>query len=129
MVEATVTLARLVPSNKTAFADFIDCLYWIFYEGAGKDKLRYLVVNGGSLVEGDCDVIWAIKTFRNKWLRHDPDHGDSAKIRSSYKTLREILQHFGFPRLPDNARDYKRLQMCLVNALIDFMETLKVRLS
>ncbi len=129
MIEATVDLVALVPSNKSAFADFIDCLYWLFYEAAGRDNLRYLQSNGGPCSEADCDVIWAIKTFRNKWYRHDPDHGDVTGIKRSYRTLGETLRHFGFRQLPVNASDYRRLHLVLVNELIHFLEKLRDALA
>lgn len=70
-------------------------------------------------------MIWAIKTFRNKWYRHDPDHGDATSIKKSYRTLRETLQRFGFAHLPGNAGDYRRFHLLLVNELIRFLEKLR----
>jgi hypothetical protein len=125
MIEATVDLVALVPSNKAAFADFIDCLYWLFYEAAGRDNLRYLTSNGGPCSDVDCEVIWSIRAFRNKWYRHDPDHGEPTGVRRSYKTLKEALQRFGFTQLPVNAGDYRRLHLALVIELIQFLEQLR----
>ena len=129
MIEAMLDLVALVPSNRAAFADFIDCVYWLFYEGAGKDNLRYLSANGGPYSEKDCEVIWAIKTFRNKWYRHDPDHGEATSVKRSYRALREALERFGFAHLPGNAGDYRQLHMLLVNELVRFLEGLRDRLT
>lgn len=125
MFEAAMDLVGLVPMNKSAFADFIDRLYWLFYEGAGKDKLRYLSENGGPYSKNDCEVIWAIKVLRNKWYRHDPDHGDASDIRRSYRTLQETLERFGFKHLPHNAADYRQLHSLLINELVQFLTKLR----
>jgi hypothetical protein len=74
-------------------------------------------------------VIWAVKTFRNKWYRHDPDHGDATGIRRSYRTLKETLQRFGFSQLPANAEDYRRLQLLLVDEFVHFLEKLRDALA
>lgn len=129
MPAAYADLPGLVPSNQASFADFIDRLYWVFYEGAGKDSLRYLSGQGGPFDETDCEVIWAIKTLRNKWYRHDPDHGSPSEIRRSYRTLKATLQRFGFERFPDSAKDYRRIHVMLVNELIQFLRKLRDRLG
>ena len=123
--EASVDLVDLVPTNKSAFGDFIDCIYLVFYEGAGKDKLRYLSSNGGSLSDNDCGIVWAIKILRNKWYRHDPDHGDTTSVNRSYRSLKETLQRFGFPNLPCNAGDYRRLHSLLTDELVRLLEKLR----
>lgn len=49
LLEAFADLPWLIANDKRTFADFIDCLYFIFYEGAGTDKLRFLSDHGGVL--------------------------------------------------------------------------------
>ena len=128
MLEAFTDLFGLVPTNKIEFGKFIDCLYWLFFEAAGADNLRYLSNNGGPLTESDCDLIWAIKTFRNKWYRHDPDHGNVTGVRKSYRSLSEALKRFGFAQIPCNANQYRRFHRALVRELIAFLEQLRGKL-
>jgi hypothetical protein len=126
---AFAELPGIVTSNQTSFADFIDRLFWVFYEGAGRDSLRFLTKNGGPLDDADCDAIWAIKTLRNKWYRHDPDHGSPADIRSSYKALSKTLHRFGLKTLPDSAKDYRRIHIQLIEDLVLFLQKLRDRLA
>ena len=77
-------LSWITASDRLRFGDVIDCLYFIFYEGAGKDNLRFLDKHGGPLTDADCDLIWCIKHLRNKWLRHDADHGKEKENQKSW---------------------------------------------
>ncbi|MBU4307199.1 MAG: hypothetical protein KKB32_05125 [Acidobacteria bacterium] len=83
-------LPWISPTDQSGFAEMVDCLYFIFYEGAGKDNLRFLEKNGGPLTDADCDLIWCIKHLRNKWLRHDADHGEKKDIQKSWAELARI---------------------------------------
>ncbi len=74
-------------TDRFRFGDFVDCLYFTFYEGAGTDKLRFLDKHGGPLTNADCDLIWCIKHLRNKWSRHDPDRGKEKEIQKSWAEL------------------------------------------
>ena len=83
LLEVYSYLPWISATDKWRFGDVVDCLYFIFYEGAGKDNLRFLDKHGGPLTEDDCDLIWCIKHLRNKWSRHDADHGKEKEIRKS----------------------------------------------
>lgn len=75
-VEAIVTLSRINSGDEHSLGDLIDALYLLVYEGAGKDKLRFLCDFGGPLKSQDCEFVWHLKHLRNKWLRHDIEHGN-----------------------------------------------------
>lgn len=128
-VEATTDIIWLLPQDKRTFADFIDCLYYIFYEGAGKDNLRYLKVNGGVLEDNDCGFIWCIKALRNKWLRHDPEHGSSSEIRRVREATLEQFQRLGLRQFPRLAKEFRYLHQKLLEEAYDFMKKLFERIS
>lgn len=123
-IEAVSDFVWLLPTDRRAFADFIDCLYFIFYEGAGQNNLRYLQDKGGVLTKNDCSFIWCVKIFRNKWLRHDPEHGSPADIRYSRQQLLEQFRLLGLSSFPKTARDYRLLHQNLLNEASRFMETI-----
>jgi len=128
-VEATTDIIWILPQDKRTFADFIDCLYYIFYEGAGKDNLRYLKVNGGVLDDNDCGFIWCIKVLRNKWLRHDPEHGSTSEIRRAREAILEQFQRIGLRQFPRSAREFQFLHQKLLEEASDFMKNLFERIS
>jgi hypothetical protein len=94
------------------------------YEGAGKDKLRFLKDHGGPLALEECDVIWSIKTLRNKWLRHDADHGKESDIDKSWKSLDECFRQLGISGFPRSAADYRLLHRTLLAEMTAFLQRL-----
>jgi len=129
MFEAVIDLNGIVPTNKLVFGHFMDCLYWIFYEGAGKDNLRFHTKQGGPLSDDDCAVIWDIKTLRNKLCRHDPEHGDKSSVKRSYRSLSETLARLGLRQVPHNSDHYRMLHRLLIERLVDFLSGLLQKLT
>ena len=112
----------VLPRNKTGFGDAIDCLYFIFYEGAGKDNLRFLDKHGGPLTEADCDFIWCIKHLRNKWSRHDADHGKEKDIRKSWVELAAKFRWLGLAQHPSKPEHFQLLHRRLLELAVEFVE-------
>ena len=122
LLEVYVDLPWLVPEDKRTFADFVDCLYFIFYEGAGKDKLRFLNDYGGVLdASSDCNFIWCIKHLRNKWLRHDADHGKEADIKRSWKDLSAKFNALGLEHAPVTKQHFRHLHRSLLREANAFL--------
>jgi hypothetical protein len=128
-VEAVADMIWLLPHDKCTFADFVDCLYFIFYEGAGRDNLRYLKANGGVLEPEDCNFIWSIKILRNKWLRHDLEHGSPSDIKRSRETLLEQFKLLGLKQFPKSAADYRFLHRKLLEEAHSFLQKVLDKIS
>jgi len=126
LISVTADLPWLLPQDKESFATFVDYLYFIFYEGAGKDKLRFLVTNGGVLNDSDavCNLLWCIKHLRNKWLRHDADHGNEADIKKSWQQLRAKFDWLGLGHHPISEAHFRQLHLSLLIRSVEFLETL-----
>jgi very-short-patch-repair endonuclease len=122
--DAIVDICCVFPNDKVSFGNFIDNLYILFYEGAGDDKLRFLKDDGGVLEENECEFIWCVKHLRNKWLRHDPDHGSEKKIRASRDTLRNAFRGLGLSRYPTGPEDFLYLHSKLVKESRKFLEAI-----
>ncbi len=123
-LEVFADFAWILAGNKRSFGEFIDCVYFLLYEGAGKDNLRYLEKNGGVLKDDDCFLIWTKKHIRNKWLRHDPDHGEERAIRKSWRELSEKFQWLGLDRCPHKGEDFRGLQLRLLQETKSFLNIL-----
>lgn len=128
VMEVFTDLPWLTPQDEKTFAEFIDCLYFILYEGAGKDNLRFLNDHGGPLTRGDCQVVWCIKILRNKWLRHDVDHGKQSDIERSWGDLATHLRWLGLEGYPRSRADFQRLHQRLLEEVRDFLSRLLERL-
>jgi len=121
LLRALVTLPNLIAVSRDLFAQFIDCLYFMVYEGAGKDNLRFLTLIQGPLVE----PVWRIKHFRNLDLRHDVEHGKPRDIEKKQLELgQDYLQLIGVP-IPRTRRDFRNAQL----ALLQQVEALLRRIS
>ena len=131
LIVVTGDIPWILARDRNSFADFVDCLYFIFYEGAGKDKLRFLTdVDGGVLSSNDpeCDLIWCIKHLRNKWTRHDADHGKEGEIRKSWKLLQEKFVWLGLSHYPITEEHFRQLHLQLLNKSVHFLETVANKL-
>ena len=128
LLETFMDFQWLLPKDEQTFGNFIDCLYFIFYEGAGKDKLRFHIDNEGVLDDTDCDFIWCIKHLRNKWLRHDPDHGKETSIKNSWKELSGKLNWLGLPHFPVHEQHFRYLHSRLIKEACFFLQNIVDRL-
>lgn len=122
-------LPWLSPTDRSGFADVVDCLYFIFYEGAGKDNLRFLDRHGGPLTDADCDLIWCIKHLRNKWSRHDADHGKEQDIQKSWTELAAKFRWLGLAEHPTDARHFHQLHYQLLVLAEEFLARILSKLK
>ena len=127
--EALVVLPGLVVRDESSLRDLITHLYILIYEGAGDQKLRFLKDQGGPMEIDECDAIWNLKALRNKWLIHDPEHGDKKGIDRSYRTLAEALNSLGLKTFPRSREEFEDLQTKLLNALLAFHSELERRIA
>lgn len=128
-VEACADVSWIVAEDKQHFGNLIDCLYFIFYEGAGKDNLRYLSKNGGPMTPDEADFVWCLKHLRNKYARHDPDHGKSTDITRSWSDLQQKWVALGLTNAPYRRDDFLAAQRALIRMGRAFMESLLERLA
>ena len=124
LFQVAVELPWIDAAGERGLGDVVDHLYFMLYEGAGKDNLRYLVAHGGPLDDASAEVVFLIKHLRNKWLRHDPEHGDDRSIKKSYEQLRDRLITLGLQGMPRSSADYRRLQRQLLERATAFLRSL-----
>lgn len=122
-------LPWLTSTDRFRFGDVLDCLYIIFYEGAGKDNLRFLDKHGGPLSDTDCRLIWCIKHLRNKWSRHDADHGKEKDIQKSWAQLAAEFRWLGLTEHPTDAHHFKQLHSQLLVLAEDFLRLILSKLK
>ena len=122
LLEAQNNLSWITVKDDFSLGNFVDCLYTMLYEAAGRDNLRYL-----KFVDDEtCGIIWAIKHLRNKWLRHDPDHGDEPDQRKSWHSLSNSLNKLGFPSFPRTCADFQTIHQRLLDEVDAFLKRLVI---
>lgn len=127
--EALIMLPGIVVRDESSLRDVITFLYMLIYEGAGDKKLRFLKEHGGYMERAECDAIWNLKALRNKWLIHDPEHGDAKSIDASYRSLGEALKSLGLSRFPREREEFEDMQLRLLTGLQEFLTKLEDRIA
>lgn len=128
-------LLQVVPTNRENFAEIVDYLYFLLIEGAGKDVLRFITYEDKNQysyflrTEPDVEIIWKIKHLRNKWLRHDIEHGKDKDIVKDYRIRKETLEWFGMQRVPQSREEFIFLYNNLILKVEEFLRVLLDRVS
>ena len=115
--------------DEVSFGAWLDDLYFMLYEGAGSDNLRYLIENGGYFEPDECNFLWRLKHFRNLWIRHDIEHGKKSDVLRKQRLLREVLRHYGFNSKPTSRHDFMKLQRVMADDFKDFATKLSRKLK
>lgn len=131
MFKLTVRLQRVITElpqtaalDRSSFADFIDYLYWLFYEAAGTAKLRYHTDGGGPLNDTTCSVVFFVKRLRN-FFRHDLEHGSDRDIAKKFADVHDDLVVRGLERLPRTREEYLQFQRNLLEEALAFVRVLR----
>lgn len=116
--ESLVSLPNVAAVNQRVFGEFVDCLYFIIYEGAGKDNLRFM-----DLFDDDssAEPVWELKNIRNFFVRHDVDHGKERAVRKKEKRLSEIFNGLINSDLPRSRSDFSNAQYEFLGRIESFL--------
>jgi hypothetical protein len=126
-------LLQVVPTDKEKFAEIVDYLNFILIEGAGGKFLRFVDYKDGqhfgyfANTEPEVEIIWKIKHLRNKWLRHDIEHGQNTK--KDYQIRKETLEWFGMQKVPQSKEEFIFLYNNLMLRVEEFLKLLLERVS
>ena len=110
LAESLVALPNLIAVDGKNFAEFVDYLYFIIYEGAGKDNLRFL----GLIGPDDAEPVWVLKHIRNYLTRHDVEHGKEKDIKKKQERLGAIFSSLIEKPLPRTRRDFGDAQIAFL---------------
>jgi hypothetical protein len=128
MLNALCRLPFVVPLTMELFGEVVDALYFALYEGAGSDHLRYMQPSG-PLTKDECEFVFCVKHLRNKWLRHDPEHGSQRSIERSFADLKNALAFFGLDHVPTKPREFRILHEAMIDKAEAFLGILLRKLQ
>jgi hypothetical protein len=127
---ALVELGALVPTDFHSFGVAVDHLFFLLYEGAGSKNLRFIVDNGGVLKPSEASpIVTTLKHLRNKFTRHDIEHGDEKEIRKSFKARLSVFESLGLTRQPITASEYYGAYAQLLISINQVLDDIMQRLS
>jgi hypothetical protein len=110
--------------DRLTLGEFLDRMYFIFYEGTG-DAKRLLADD--FLSKPECEFIWKIKHLRT-WVRHDEEHGSDGDIRATRRKIMESFQWFGLSRLPRTGTDHQNVHRRIIEEAEEFLSCVIGRL-
>lgn len=106
-----IASAPKIATDEDSFGAFIDDMYMFIYESAGGSSLRIPT----EFLRPE-SVVFDIKHLRTD-LRHDTEHGKESDILQKEKRIGEAyMRHLG-KTLPQDERDWLRLQVGIYEAL------------
>lgn len=121
---STVKMTTTVADNQTSFAEIVDALYFLLYEGSGDAKRLTEVIS-----QQDLEILWWIKKLRRSF-RHDLDHGPESKSRKQHIEIGEVYRQLIGNKRPTCAAQWSEAQVSLydfsaslLRRVLDVVET------
>jgi len=121
---STVKMTTTVADNQTNFAEIVDALYFLLYEGSGDAKRLTEVMS-----QQDLEILWWIKKLRRSF-RHDLDHGPESKSRKQHIEIGEVYRQLIGNKRPTCAAQWSEAQVSLydfsaslLRRVLDVVET------
>lgn len=131
-LRAAAQLPLLLPCDLESLATAVSHLYFLIYEGAGSDNLRFETGKSacGVFLRDDeiFQAVMDLKFLRSKWLAHDPERGGKGADKT-YSDLKDTFANLGVSRFPRSPDEYQRLYIQLVRKLHAFLSELRSRLD
>lgn len=84
-LRASLVLTTTVARTNESFAEVVDALYFLLYEGSGQAERLLKKLSDDAL-----EALWWVKTLRTAF-RHDVDHGDKGKARKKRKEIGDVF--------------------------------------
>ena len=114
---SVVVLSTTIARDPQALGRVINALFFLVYEGAGDDKLRFQEEGGGPLKSEECEPIWQLKHLRLN-EDHDIDHGSKNDRLKKWRSLGKDLRAMGLERLPQTPAEFEELQLRIYEGVI-----------
>lgn len=126
-VQSAANLPLICAQTIEQLATVVDYLFFTFYEGAGADKLRFIEMN--LVTPDESTPVFLVKHLRNKWLRHDVEHGSAGNIRSKFREISTTLNQLGQKNIPRSKIEFAKVNLNLLRELEAFLDLLIERLD
>jgi hypothetical protein len=129
---ASALLPWLLPRDRMCLKEAVEHLYFLIYEGAGSQNLRFEVGKSGCGVfqrtEDLFGAVMDLKFLRSKWLCHDPERGGQG-ANKNYEDVKKVFGRLGVSGVPASPEDYQEMYLRLVRRLHSFLAELRERLN
>lgn len=121
-------LITTIARDSSTLGHVINALYFLIYEGAGAERLRFQEQGGGPLREEECEPIWWLKHLR-LIEDHDIDHGPERERLRKWRLIAEDMGAMGLERIPQTPVEFERLQLRLYEGIASVLRLALSRFS
>lgn len=122
-LHTAVVLTSTVARRAESFADVVDGLYWLLYEGSGEAKRLCT-----KLSDKELEVLWWVKKLRNAF-RHDADRGSASDVQRKRRQLGEIYSELIGKNWPRGPADWSAAQVALYDSVARLLRDVLERVS
>lgn len=122
-IRACVVLSNTVARSEALFADVIDSLYFLLYEGSG-----YANRLTNFMTDPELQTLWWVKTLRTSF-RHDIDHGERRKVRKKQQEIGEVFRQLVSKARPTSTFEWANTQMRLYEYIVNLLREIMDKLS
>lgn len=114
-LEAASLIPAIVTGTERDFADVVDALFFLLYEGSGAcSRLSPLVS------DEDLQPLWHLKNLR-LYYRHDIEHGDGKDISKKHQKVGAAFVAIADKHLPARPAEWTSAQAELYQQLLDML--------
>jgi hypothetical protein len=117
-IMACCKIPNLIANTELIFADIVDQLFFMLYEGSGIKDNRLVSIVGDKNKLGP---LWKVKTFRLEF-RHDIEHGNRKDIDKKYLNIGSAYKELIGCERPRTSRDWTAAQYGLYKLLADMLD-------
>ncbi len=105
-----------IATNSSSFAEIIDCLYFLVYEGSGTANRLVTVVGKDALAP-----LWWVKHLR-LGFRHDIEHGNEREILDKFVAIGKAYMSLIGVEKPRSQKDWVQAQLVLYQHILLMLE-------
>jgi hypothetical protein len=113
---AASVISAVVAGTERDFADVIDALFFLLYEGSGGSSSRL----SSLLSDEDLQPLWRLKNFRLNY-RHDIEHGDNREIAKKHQKIGAAFVAIVGKSIPARPAEWTSAQAELYKQLFDML--------
>jgi hypothetical protein len=114
---AASVLSAVVTGAERDFADVVDALFFLLYEGSGASTCRLSAI----VSDEDLQPLWRLKNFR-LYYRHDIEHGNSKEIAKKHQKVGDAFVAIAGKSLLSRPAEWTLAQAELYQQLFDMLQ-------
>jgi hypothetical protein len=123
LLDCIMKIPLTLATDEREFAEFVDALYQVLWEGSGRNKRIMLYLS-----DVESTALKQINDLRN-WFRHDLGHGDPGPVRKKHVNIGRVFAGLILRYQPLTSSDYRQAQYRLLARTAAMLQCLLSKIS